>query len=174
MRGSGREMRLCPGHNANEKTQSNPQEADQRSRQEIRSPVRHWKRRLFSPRFLVLFYKNAFPGHNARPGPGSRCCAIKRVSREPTQNAGVESGFNGKIEMFGLQGSSSSPTDPLFTRLSLRLPNQGPRHANTTPFVSMQPLSLKKENVVDGRMRGQRYGAGARAEYRQLGTRPRK
>lgn len=113
----------CPGHNANEKTQSNPQEANQRSCREIRSPVRRRKLRLFSSCFLLLFPQNALPGHNIRPG--SRCRAIKRVSREPTQNAGVESGLNGKIEMFGLQGSSSSPTDPLFTRLSQDCPIRG-------------------------------------------------
>lgn len=180
----------CPGHNANEKPQSN-----QRSRREIRSPVSQTSQTPLLPAlFSCNFPQDALPGHNIYPipgsrclfsctfpqkalhghniYPGSRCCAIEHVSREPTHNAAVESALNGKIEMFGLQGSSSSPTDPLFTRLSQDCPIRGPRHANTTPFVSMQPLSMKKRECV--RRPNEKTGCERGLKYRQLETCPRK
>lgn len=53
------------------------------------------------------------------------CCKDQQITKTVHRSYTRTIRINGVIKMFGLQGSPSSPTDPLFRQLSQKCPIRG-------------------------------------------------
>lgn len=108
----------------------------------------------------------------------SRCCATNtchtdlRVTNTDCRSS--EKDEMREIEMFGLQGSSSSPTDPLFRQLSQDCPIRGLTTQTQRLLLACNLGASKRECGRRENEKTEIQGGsnGARVECRQLRTCP--
>ena len=102
----------------------------------------------------------------------NRCCTDQSFTSAENASYAWTFGINGEIEMFGLQGSPSSPTDPLFRRLSQDCPIRGLTMQTQRLLLACNLQASKREWSRGENEKTEIHGvsSGVRAECQQLRT----